>query len=171
MSEKRGLSLVATPIGNLQDLSERMVETFKSCDLIACEDTRVTRKILTHLNIAKPLVSYREENELKQTQFLCAEIEKGKKIVLVSDAGYPGISDPDFQLSGSVAGRVILYRQSLDPMQQLPHWLLPVYPLIIFFFWFSTKGQSCVWKTFGKVATIRRFFNLLSVQIQNAFYF
>ena len=98
MSEKRGLSLVATPIGNLQDLSERMVETFKSCDLIACEDTRVTRKILTHLNIAKPLVSYREENELKQTQFLCAEIEKGKKIVRVSDAGYPGISDPGFSI-------------------------------------------------------------------------
>ena len=96
MSEKRGLSLVATPIGNLQDLSERMVETFKSCDLIACEDTRVTRKILTHLNIAKPLVSYREENELKQTQFLCAKLKR-VKIVLVSDAGYPASVIPDFQ--------------------------------------------------------------------------
>ena len=73
MSEKRVLYLVATPIGNLQDLSKRMVETFKSCDLIACEDTRVTRKILTHLNIKKPLVSYREENEKKQTQFLCVK--------------------------------------------------------------------------------------------------
>ena len=89
MSEKGLLYLVATPIGNLQDLSGRMNDAFSDCDLIACEDTRITRKILAHLDIHKPLISYREENERKQSKFLSSEISNGKKIVLVSDAGYP----------------------------------------------------------------------------------
>jgi 16S rRNA (cytidine1402-2'-O)-methyltransferase len=98
MSEKGLLYLVATPIGNLQDLSGRMKDAFSDCDLIACEDTRITRKILAHLDVHKPLISYREENERKQSKFLSLEISNGKKIVLVSDAGYPGISDPGFSI-------------------------------------------------------------------------
>ena len=98
MSEKGLLYLVATPIGNLQDLSGRMKDAFSDCDLIACEDTRITRKILAHLDVHKPLISYREENERKQSKFLSSEISNGKKIVLVSDAGYPGISDPGFSI-------------------------------------------------------------------------
>ncbi|MEK9633409.1 MAG: 16S rRNA (cytidine(1402)-2'-O)-methyltransferase [Opitutae bacterium] len=92
------LSLVATPIGNLSDLSPRACEILGSSDLIACEDTRVTKKLLDHLSFSKTLVSYREENEVKKTAELADLLEQGKSIALVSDAGYPGISDPGFRL-------------------------------------------------------------------------
>ena len=90
--------LVATPIGNLSDLSARVCDVLENCDLIACEDTRVTKKLLDHLSLSKPLVSYREENEVKKTTELVDLLEQGKSIALVSDAGYPGISDPGFRL-------------------------------------------------------------------------
>ena len=92
------LSLVATPIGNLSDLSPRACEILGSSDLIACEDTRVTKKLLDYLSFSKTLVSYREENEVKKTAELADLLEQGKSIALVSDAGYPGISDPGFRL-------------------------------------------------------------------------
>lgn len=92
------LSLVATPIGNLSDLSPRACEILGRSDLIACEDTRVTKKLLDHLCLSKPLISYREENEVKKTTELAELLEQGKSIALVSDAGYPGISDPGFRL-------------------------------------------------------------------------
>jgi len=92
------LSLVATPIGNLSDLSPRACEILGRSDLIACEDTRVTKKLLDHLSFSKTLVSYREENEVKKTTELADLLEQGKSIALVSDAGYPGISDPGFRL-------------------------------------------------------------------------
>ena len=92
------LYLVATPIGNLSDLSSRVCDSFDNCDLIACEDTRVTKKLLDHLSLSKPLVSYREENEVKKTTELADLIEQGKSVALVSDAGYPGISDPGFRM-------------------------------------------------------------------------
>ena len=90
--------LVATPIGNLSDLSPRAREVLDQCDLIACEDTRVTKKLLDHLSLAKPLVSYREENEKRKTAELADALQEGKSLALVSDAGYPGISDPGFRL-------------------------------------------------------------------------
>ncbi|MBN38000.1 MAG: 16S rRNA (cytidine(1402)-2'-O)-methyltransferase [Opitutae bacterium] len=92
------LYLVATPIGNLSDISSRACDSLDNCDLIACEDTRVTKKLLDHLSLSKPLVSYREENEVKKTTELADLIEQGKSAALVSDAGYPGISDPGFRL-------------------------------------------------------------------------
>mgnify|MGYP005645571499 FL=1 len=92
------LYLVATPIGNLSDLSSRVCDSFDNCDLIACEDTRVTKKLLDHLSLSKPLVSYREENEVKKTAELAELLEQGKSVTLVSDAGYPGISDPGFRM-------------------------------------------------------------------------
>ncbi len=92
------LFLVATPIGNLSDLSSRACEILGRSDLIACEDTRVTKKLLDHLSLSKPLISYREENEVKKTTELAELLEQGKSIALVSDAGYPGISDPGFRL-------------------------------------------------------------------------
>tara|TARA_B100000941_G_C28334118_1_gene463173 strand:+ start:93 stop:785 length:693 start_codon:yes stop_codon:yes gene_type:complete len=98
VSEKGNLYLVATPIGNLNDFSPRGLESLSMCDLIACEDTRITQKILSHFKINKPLISYREENEKKQAKNLIGEIKKGRKVALVSDAGYPGISDPGFRL-------------------------------------------------------------------------
>ena len=98
MGEIGCLYLVATPIGNLGDFSPRGNQMLTDCDLIACEDTRVTSKLLSRMEISKPMVSYREENEKKQSVILSNEILEGKKIALVSDAGYPGISDPGFRL-------------------------------------------------------------------------
>ena len=92
------LFLVATPIGNLGDLSRRAAETISQCDLIACEDTRVSGKLLHHLQITKPLVSYREENEKTKCVEIAEQIESGQNIALISDAGYPCISDPGFRL-------------------------------------------------------------------------
>ncbi|MBP51685.1 MAG: 16S rRNA (cytidine(1402)-2'-O)-methyltransferase [Opitutae bacterium] len=98
-SEKPGvLYLVASPIGNLEDLSLRSKKILSDCDLIACEDTRVTAKLLAHLGINQSLISYREENEKKQTPLLAEKLLQGKQLALLSDAGYPGISDPGFRL-------------------------------------------------------------------------
>jgi 16S rRNA (cytidine1402-2'-O)-methyltransferase len=92
------LYLVATPIGNLSDLSARVRDALDKCDLIACEDTRVTKKLLDHLSLSKTLISYREENEVRKTIELAGLLEQGKSVALVSDAGYPGISDPGFRM-------------------------------------------------------------------------
>ena len=98
MGEIGCLYLVATPIGNLGDFSPRGQDALNDSDLLACEDTRVTSKLLSRMHISKPMVSYREENEKKQAVLLTKELEAGKKIALVSDAGYPGVSDPGFRL-------------------------------------------------------------------------
>jgi 16S rRNA (cytidine1402-2'-O)-methyltransferase len=92
------LFLVATPIGNLNDISFRAVETLKSVDIIACEDTRHTGKLLKHLGIKQKLVSYHEHNELNRADELAALLEQGKSIAVVSDAGTPGIADPSFRI-------------------------------------------------------------------------
>ena len=122
------LYLVATPIGNLSDLSPRASEVFGRSDLIACEDTRVTKKLLDHLSLSKPLVSYREENELKKTTELVGLLEQGKSIALVSDAGYPGISDPGFRLVRNAEFGESRSFRSLVLMQPLLFWSLRVSP-------------------------------------------
>jgi 16S rRNA (cytidine1402-2'-O)-methyltransferase len=88
------LYLVATPIGNLDELSVRVINTLKDADIIACEDTRVTAKLLSFIDIKKPLLSCHEHNESTITELLITSLKEGKKVVYVSDAGYPGISDP-----------------------------------------------------------------------------
>ena len=88
------LYLCATPIGNLGDITYRCVETLKSVDLIAAEDTRRTLGLLNHLDIEKPLTSYFEHNKKEKGEYLISEMKKGKSIALVSDAGTPAISDP-----------------------------------------------------------------------------
>lgn len=92
------LSLVATPIGNLGDISLRALETLKSADLIAAEDTRHSGILLKHFEIKKPLVSYHAHNEAKRTSELILELEAGRHIALITDAGMPGISDPGHRL-------------------------------------------------------------------------
>lgn len=92
------LHLVATPIGNLEDLSFRALRTLESCQLIAAEDTRRTRKLLTHYGVSRPLVSYYEHNETKRIPAILDALREGKDVALVSDAGSPGISDPGFRL-------------------------------------------------------------------------
>jgi 16S rRNA (cytidine1402-2'-O)-methyltransferase len=98
-SARRGcLYLVATPIGNLQDITLRALRVLKEVDRIACEDTRHTLKLLTHFDIHKSLVSYHEHNELTRAPELVLAMEKGAAIALVSDAGMPLVSDPGHRL-------------------------------------------------------------------------
>lgn len=92
------LYVVATPLGNLGDLSPRAAATLAEADLIACEDTRHTRKLLSHLGIHQPTTSYHEHNEVAKAAELLAQLQQGKSIALVSDAGTPLISDPGFRL-------------------------------------------------------------------------
>ncbi|CAN5598788.1 16S rRNA (cytidine(1402)-2'-O)-methyltransferase [soil metagenome] len=92
------LYLVATPIGNLQDISLRAIETLKTVELIACEDTRHTRKLLTHFGISGRLVSYHEHNEQQRAEELTEVLSEGKSIAVVSDAGTPAICDPSFRI-------------------------------------------------------------------------
>lgn len=88
------LFIIATPIGNLGDITFRAIETLKSVDFILCEDTRVTQKILNHFDIKTPTVSYHHHSEEKKIREIITLLEEGKTLALVSDAGTPGISDP-----------------------------------------------------------------------------
>lgn len=90
------LYICATPIGNLSDVSSRVLETLNSCDLIACEDTRHTIKLLNHFSIKKKMISYHQHNEQSASDYLITLLNEGKNIALVSDAGMPCISDPGF---------------------------------------------------------------------------
>ncbi len=89
---------MATPIGNLEDITLRALRILKKADLIVCEDTRVTKKLLQHYNIKKPLFSYHQHSRLKKSDFLMENLKTGKNIALVTDAGTPGISDPGNKL-------------------------------------------------------------------------
>ena len=90
------LYLVATPIGNLQDISARALETLRSVDLIACEDTRHSLKLLNHYGISRKLVSYHEHNERERADEIVGKLVEGASVAVVSDAGTPGINDPGY---------------------------------------------------------------------------
>src|SRR5271154_7509289 len=92
------LYVVSTPIGNLEDISLRALRVLKEADLIACEDTRQTMKLLSHFDIPKRLISYHEHNEITRAPEIVIELEQGAKVALVSDAGTPAISDPGYRL-------------------------------------------------------------------------
>lgn len=92
------LYIVATPIGNLGDITMRALEVLRGVDSIACEDTRRTRTLLTHYDITKPLVSYYEHNKITKGNYLLRLLKEGKDVAFVSDSGTPGISDPGFHI-------------------------------------------------------------------------
>jgi 16S rRNA (cytidine1402-2'-O)-methyltransferase len=93
-----GLYLVATPIGNLEDITLRAVRVLKEADVIACEDTRQTQKLLNYYGITTRTASYHEHNEMTRAAELVLDLEGGARVALVTDAGMPGISDPGFRL-------------------------------------------------------------------------
>jgi len=92
------LYIIATPIGNLSDLSFRSLDILKGVDLILCEDTRVTKKLLNRYEISKPTASYHQHSKLNKNKYILEELKKGKNLALVSDAGTPTISDPGAKL-------------------------------------------------------------------------
>ncbi len=99
------LYVTGTPIGNLSDLSPRAAETLEKVDFIAAEDTRVTLRLLNHLGIKKPMVSYFEHNKRERGEIICARIEQGESCAIVTDAGMPCISDPGEDLVRLCAAR------------------------------------------------------------------
>ena len=104
------LHVVATPIGNLGDLSPRGLEALKGAALIACEDTRRTWQLLTHFGIPRPeMISYRQGNEERTTGAVMTALEAGKEVVLCSDGGYPAISDPGYRLIRACALAKVAY--------------------------------------------------------------
>jgi 16S rRNA (cytidine1402-2'-O)-methyltransferase len=92
------LYIVPTPLGNLKDITLRALEVLKEVDLILCEDTRTSQKLLQHYQINKPLTPYHQHNEHRIADHLVAQLQAGKKMALITDAGTPGISDPGFLL-------------------------------------------------------------------------
>jgi 16S rRNA (cytidine1402-2'-O)-methyltransferase len=125
------LLVVATPIGNLDDLSPRARAAFESADLIACEDTRHTGRLLAHLGIRKPLVSLHEHNERQRLPRLLADLREGKTIALASDAGTPLLSDPGFLLVREAAAAGIRIEPIPGPAAPLAALVasgLPPYP-------------------------------------------
>lgn len=99
MSASTGkLSIVGTPIGNLEDITLRALRTLRQVDVIACEDTRQTQKLLNHYGIGTPMVSHHEHNEITRAPELILRLEEGARIALVTDAGMPAVSDPGFRL-------------------------------------------------------------------------
>jgi len=98
MPEAAALTLVPTPIGNLEDITLRAIRTLREVDLVLCEDTRTSGRLMQHLELKKPLLAYHLHNEHKQVPQLIERLAKGERMALVSDAGTPGISDPGFLL-------------------------------------------------------------------------
>ena len=96
------LYIVATPIGNLEDITLRALRVLREADLILCEDTRVTKKLLDRYEIQKPLLSYHHHSKLSRVEKIIEHLENGKSLALVSDAGTPGISDPGNELIGKL---------------------------------------------------------------------
>ncbi|OGV67261.1 MAG: 16S rRNA (cytidine(1402)-2'-O)-methyltransferase [Lentisphaerae bacterium RIFOXYA12_FULL_48_11] len=106
------LSIVATPIGNLDDISARALQVLRESDVIACEDTRRTRILLTHFGIPRPgiFVSYRQGNEQSTGDYIMRLLSEGRRVAMCSDGGYPGISDPGYRLVATAAAQGIEYQ-------------------------------------------------------------
>jgi 16S rRNA (cytidine1402-2'-O)-methyltransferase len=147
------LLVVATPIGNLEDLSPRARAAFERADLIACEDTRHTGRLLAHLGIKKPLLSLHEHNERQRLPRILAELEEGKTIAVASDAGTPLLSDPGFVLVREAAARGVRIEAIPGPSALLAALVasgLPPYPFTFAGFTPPKSGKRrTFWKTWA----------------------
>lgn len=135
MSHSSGkLYLVPTPIGNLGDISRRALEVLEKVDLVACEDTRVTGRLLTHYGFKKKLISYHEYNERSRAGKLLAEVNAGRTVAVVTDAGTPGISDPAYRIVRTAIDSGIAVEALPGPSALLPALTASGLPTDRFFF-------------------------------------
>ncbi|MBO8154174.1 16S rRNA (cytidine(1402)-2'-O)-methyltransferase [Thermovirga sp.] len=138
------LLIVPTPIGNMEDITLRALRTLRDADIVACEDTRRTRKILERFNIKAKLISYHEHNEKQRTGQLIEALKEGKAVALVSDAGTPGISDPGYVLIQQAIREGIKVEALPGPTAFVPALLLSGFPLKCFSFlgFLPRKGKE-----------------------------
>ncbi len=134
MAETGSLTLVATPIGNLGDITLRAIEVLKSADVILAEDTRHSRRLLQHLDINKPLEPYHDHNEARVTPALVERMKNGAHMALVTDAGTPGISDPGFYLVRAALAEGIPVTMAPGANAVLPALVLSGFPCESFVF-------------------------------------
>lgn len=134
MSNPGTLTLVATPIGNLGDITLRAIEVLKSADVILAEDTRHSRRLLTHLGIATPLRSYHDHNEARVTPELVERLKGGANMALITDAGTPGISDPGFYLVRAALAAGVHVTMAPGASAVLPALVLSGFPCESFVF-------------------------------------
>ena len=121
------LYIVATPIGNLEDITLRALKILKEVDFILCEDTRVTKKLLDRYRIQKPLISYHQHSRLQKIEFILKLLKEGKNLALVSDAGTPGISDPGNKLISYLVNQAI--REERTKLPNYPSTQVPIVPI------------------------------------------
>ena len=132
------LYIVATPIGNLQDITQRALETFSHVDLIAAEDTRHSGLLLSHYGIKKPFFALHDHNEQEKAHILVEKLKQGTNIALISDAGTPLISDPGFHLCVNVVRQALKWCHYPVLVRQLRHYVhrashLTVFALKVFY--------------------------------------
>ena len=147
--------LVATPIGNLEDITYRAVRTLKEVDLIACEDTRHTRRLLDHYGISKPTISYHEHNETGRAESLIARIVAGANVAIVSDAGTPLICDPGYRIVNAAVDAGIRVIPIPGPSAILTALTASGLPTDSFYFGgFVSQKQSARRKTFETLSEL-----------------
>ena len=117
--------VIATPIGNLKDISLRALEVFKSVDIIVCEDTRVTGKLLSHYQIKKPLLSYHQHSAKKTVTKIIDLLKQGKDLAYVSDAGTPGIQDPGGRLIAEILQSAEILNSNIEIRKKAEIQIIP----------------------------------------------
>lgn len=136
------LIIVPTPIGNLEDITLRALRVLREADVIACEDTRHTLKLLNHFDIKKPLISCHEHNEAERAETIIKKIEEGQTVALVSDAGTPGLSDPGWLVIKAVSELNLPYDVLPGANALLPALLLSAMDMSSFYFVGFLKGKT-----------------------------
>ena len=134
MEDLPPLTLIATPIGNLGDLTLRAIEALRQCDLVIAEDTRRAVNLLGHLEIRKPLVSFHEHNEERRLPELIRRLQSGEKLSLVTDAGTPSVSDPGFRLVRACISEGIAYTVLPGPSAVVTALVGSGFPPVPFYF-------------------------------------